>query len=85
METKTYNHTKKDLAIAVGRNASRTSNFPVTVYYTSVKSIQSMKFVDTTVVQVIQYPASPLHSALPIAMFKKGKQVKISSYNPSYL
>ncbi len=75
---KSYAHNKIDLAIAVGRNLSKHIKEPVYVQTAGIKSIKSMKYIDTTMIQVFSHSELPLptHTAIINKMFLKGKERK---------
>ncbi len=56
---KTFQHNKVELATAVARNQSKLTNELVRVFSNGIKSVKTMKFCDTTVLQVAN------HSQLP--------------------
>lgn len=76
---KTYHHTKVILASAVARNWSKHSRQLIWVFENGARSVASMKFPDTSVIQVSTHSELPVSSSLckVIQCWYKGKLQKI--------
>lgn len=71
-----YNHTKIELATVVAKNLSKRTNEPVYVVSNGIKSVKTMKFVDTTVLQVCRHSELPVPTSamMLVKIFHKGKK-----------
>ncbi len=73
----TYHHTKEKLAAAVARNLSMIQNDAVYAYVGSMKSVPTMKFVDTTVCRVAKHVELPISGVnIIFGAYRKGKELK---------
>lgn len=75
----TYHHTKIDLATAVARNMSKNTIEPVWLISNGIKSIKTMKYCDTTVLQVAAHSETPMPTSATmfLRMWWKGKEKKV--------